>query len=198
MRARQTPHRWPQTVSPCNPKTLRIVRARSGRWDLACDPASCTHAPSSPALLDGRRNDSEGRPLHVPIRYWTKRGFARASPVNLIGCLACNGLWRPPSAAKWLSHSWGLGWPRGSFPAARGTSYSISARAGSATIMTGHAEGPGRDSLGSAGRLVARSHQGEPPSVPASGQAGHRDHCRQTGRRPDAGHLGQHHEAGRA
>lgn len=136
--------------------------------------------------------------LHVSIRYRTKRGFARASPVSLIGCLACNGLWRPPSAAKRLSHSWEPGWSCGSFPATRGASHSISDRAGSATIMTGHAEGPGRDSLGWTGRLIACSHQGEPPSVPASGQAGHRDHCRQAGRRPEAGHLGQHHEAGRA
>lgn len=87
---------------------------------------------------------------------------------------------------------------RGSCPAARGTPDSTSVRAGSATIMTGHAEDPGLDSLGAAGLLVARSLQREPPSVPTSGQAGHRDHCRQAGRRPDAGHLSQHHEAGRA
>ncbi len=145
-------------------------------------------------LLNGRRRASERRSLHVPRRYQPKRGLARASPATLTGCLSCNRLWLPRTGARWLSHSWQPGWLPGSCPAARATPSSTSVRAGSATIMTDHAEGPGRDT---AGWLVARAHQREPPSVPTSGPAGHRDHCRQAARRPNAGHLGQHHEAGR-
>ena len=60
-----------------------------------------------------------------------------------------------------------------------------------------YVKSPRRDPLTGTRWLVFSSHQGEPPTVPASVQAGNRDHRWQAERRSDTGHLGQHFEAGR-